>query len=237
MRKIVAVLALACLMTSMPAAAKPQSGVAKPHFSGTVSFQFVGPQQVKVLNDFYYVDAKGETWSVPKDSVSDGASIPRIFWTTFGPPFSGEWMNAALIHDIYCDVPRRSRRDVNRVFHEALLTSGVDKVRARLMYLAVEVGAPRWNEQTTKNIVVAMNRAQGLNSSENGQVLWRVNRYQSEEEIFEALKASANNESISLDDLDKKIKLEENRIVVERVVESSDRFNYLEDVYKGSLNK
>jgi len=48
-----------------------------------------------------------ESWQcknvkVPKGFVTDGATIPRIFWS-FIPPFKPKFLPAIIIHDYLCD--------------------------------------------------------------------------------------------------------------------------------------
>jgi len=56
-----------------------------------------------------------------------------------------------VIHDWFCDRRNMPWERVHRVFYEAMLTSGVEAAKAKLMYLAVYYGGPRWDEQTLLN--------------------------------------------------------------------------------------
>ena len=38
---------------------------------------------------------------VPKGYTTDGASVPRIFWSLY-PPYKPEWFTACVIHDFLC---------------------------------------------------------------------------------------------------------------------------------------
>jgi hypothetical protein len=112
---------------------------------------------MKLLRDYSFVDSKGQNWPVPSGMTTDGASIPQVFWSLVGGPYEGKYRNAAIIHDWYCDVRTRPWHDVDRMFYEAMLTSGVDDTKAKIMYLAVVFGGPRWNSQTTINSNLAYN--------------------------------------------------------------------------------
>ncbi|ECP8719475.1 DUF1353 domain-containing protein [Campylobacter jejuni] len=46
---------------------------------------------------------------VPKGFKTDGASIPRLFWSLF-PPFKSEYFSACVIHDYLCE-KAKSRKD------------------------------------------------------------------------------------------------------------------------------
>ena len=81
---------------------------------------------------------------MPKDTEVDGASIPRAFWSAFGPPFVGDYRRASVVHDHYCVTKDKPWKAVHRMFHEGCLAGGVPKGKAKLMYLAVRNFGPRW---------------------------------------------------------------------------------------------
>lgn len=41
------------------------------------------------------------SFTLPKGYVTDGASIPRVFWSLY-PPYKPEWLTAVVIHDYLC---------------------------------------------------------------------------------------------------------------------------------------
>jgi hypothetical protein len=106
---------------------------------------------IKLLNDFSFKDNTETLWSAPKNAIVDGASIPRALWAITGGPLEGKYRNASILHDWFCDVRSRDWRAVHRMFHEAMLVSGVDNIKARIMYLAVYYGGPRWSDQAIAN--------------------------------------------------------------------------------------
>ena len=58
----------------------------------------------RVENSFTFVCGKEEdqySVTVPKGFLTDGASVPRVFWFLF-PPF-GRYMDAAVAHDYLCE--------------------------------------------------------------------------------------------------------------------------------------
>ena len=129
---------------------------------GTTSFQqndrFIGKvvaewsndgRNMKLLQDFTYVDPNGSFWKTPKGTIVDGASIPKIFWTTIGGPFEGKYRNASVVHDYYCQKPYTSTwKKVHKMFYDACITGGVSKTKAKVMYAAVYAGGPRWDTIT-----------------------------------------------------------------------------------------
>jgi hypothetical protein len=104
---------------------------------------------MKLLQDFTYIDAARKRWSAKKGSSIDGASIPRALWWA-GGPYEGPYREASVIHDFYCaQVPKTATwRSVHRLFYEAMLTSGVSRARALVMYGAVFRHGPRWPDPT-----------------------------------------------------------------------------------------
>jgi hypothetical protein len=109
---------------------------------------------------FTFVDARGKRWTAPRGTLTDGASIPQIFLSIIGSPMHASVFNAAVVHDAYCGVGNAQRRpyqterwrDVHRMFYEACLTSGCPPAKAKLIYVAVYFGGPRWND-TARNLV------------------------------------------------------------------------------------
>ena len=108
-------------------------------------------RHVVLVKPFEYDDADGMKWPVPVGTMSDGASIPQIFWSFIGGPLEGKYRNAAVIHDYYCDYRVREWEAVDRVFYDAMITSGVDRLKAKVMYAAVRWGGPHWDDQAIHN--------------------------------------------------------------------------------------
>ncbi len=77
------------------------------------------------------------TITVPAGFVTDGASIPRLFWALLGP--FGPWFAAAIIHDyLYSDLNTRfTREQSDLIFKEAMFNLGVDWPRREAIYRAV----------------------------------------------------------------------------------------------------
>ncbi|ASP20896.1 hypothetical protein ANTHELSMS3_02218 [Antarctobacter heliothermus] len=101
-----------------------------------------------------FIDATGDRWTAPPNTLTDGATIPVIFAPLIGDRQSREYLMAAALHDAYCGVGNeglatfrtRSWREVHRMFFEALLVNGTPPKKAKIMYAAVFLGGPRWDE-------------------------------------------------------------------------------------------
>ena len=84
-----------------------------------------------------------ETILVPEGFVTDGASIPRIFWRLIGSPFQPRYMRAALVHDFLYKNGLLTRRKADDIFRAFLLADEVGRVLASVMWIALRVGGSR----------------------------------------------------------------------------------------------
>lgn len=138
MRKLAQAWALLCMLAGPVSAGE---------FVGTLKFvddpQCRAKEKCMLSEKLRFVEG-GYDWVAPKSSVTDGASIPKRLRDWIGQPFDDDLVKAAVIHDHYCLRRVRTWRETHRVFYDALLTSGVGKRRARLMYAAVLLGGPKW---------------------------------------------------------------------------------------------
>ena len=84
---------------------------------------------------------------VPAGFVTDGASVPRVFWSAL--PAWGSYSRAAVIHDYLCVrinagqphpmAPTRAEADA--IFREAMAVCGTAAIVRLLMWLAVRLNA------------------------------------------------------------------------------------------------
>ncbi len=124
-------------------------GQAYGKFNGEIATEWMPDgRSMRLLKQFEYTAADGTRWGVPAGSIVDGASIPQALWSLIGAPFSGNYRNASVIHDYYCETRSRPYQAVHQVFYEAMLASGVGQRRAWLMYRAVDTFGPRWDTVT-----------------------------------------------------------------------------------------
>lgn len=110
-------------------------------------------RQMRITKATAYVQAEGRRWPVPKDTIVDGASIPRAFWSLIGGPFEGKYRNASVVHDHHCDTRTQPWKDTHRAFHLAMRCSGVGKARAKILFYAVYRFGPRWELGGPEHIV------------------------------------------------------------------------------------
>lgn len=104
-----------------------------------------GDPQNKLLGaDFGYVDPAGVGWQTNKGAETDGASIPTLLRPFIGGPWEDAYIRAAVIHDWYCVRTVRPWADTHRVFYDAMLASGLNSAKAKLMFYAVYAFGPYW---------------------------------------------------------------------------------------------
>lgn len=124
------------------------------HFVGTVKAEWLrgaeNERRMLLLEDFVYVDPKGQKWIAPKGSQTDGATIPQAVWSIIGGPFEGQYREAAVIHDVYCDTKTAPWRDVHRIFYYANRAAGISEARSKILYGAVMIGGPKWGDGKSK---------------------------------------------------------------------------------------
>jgi hypothetical protein len=116
-----------------------------PHFIGNVKAKWLRDgRKMKLIEDFSFVDANGKVWEAPKGSVVDGASIPRIFWRSVGPPFVGKYRRASVLHDVACKEQTEPHEDVHKMFYDAMLCDRTPQKKAKIMYDVVKTFGPKW---------------------------------------------------------------------------------------------
>lgn len=92
----------------------------------------------ELQNDFRYISSYG-TITVPKGFITDGASIPEVFWNIFQP--FGPWFKAAIPHDWgYSKLNTQyTRSEVDLIFKEAMYNLGIGWVKRETIYRAVQL--------------------------------------------------------------------------------------------------
>lgn len=109
----------------------------------------------KVVKTFAYYVGDPQDRNVVviwKNTRTDGASVPRIFWSIV-PPW-GRYGPATIIHDKLCTGTKIhtpegeracSRKEADQIFNNAMKVLNVDKWQRRLIYFAVRAYAIVYN--------------------------------------------------------------------------------------------
>jgi hypothetical protein len=98
----------------------------------------------ELASPFRYIGSRG-TITVPAGFTTDGASVPRVFWSIFQP--FGEYFPAAVVHD-YLYSPRSmhlrlERKTADLIFKEAMYNLGIGWLTRGTIYQAVRLGGWR----------------------------------------------------------------------------------------------
>lgn len=117
-----------------------------PKFLTPLDLRASEPGEWVLLSDLRYQSASGRVHLVPRNFVTDLASIPRplqLFITK-----NGASRRAAVLHDFRYCLKQGTREEADALFYEALRADGVGVVMARAMWLGVRAGGwLYWNSR------------------------------------------------------------------------------------------
>ena len=96
----------------------------------------LGVRVFRLGHRFRYLSSLGVI-EVPAGFLTDGASIPRAFWSVLDP--LGPYFPAAIVHDYLYSAEnhRFTRRQADMIFKEAMFNAGLDWPRREMIYRAV----------------------------------------------------------------------------------------------------
>jgi hypothetical protein len=103
---------------------------------------WVHRQCYQLREDYTFIGPTGQPHTIPDGFMYDGASIPRAVWTITGITPDGLHRAATLIHDyLYLNRERYdyTRRQVDELFRDQMLTLGMPRAKTRKMYRAVRL--------------------------------------------------------------------------------------------------
>ena len=101
-----------------------------------------GSRVFRLTNRFRYYSSLGII-EVPAGTETDGASVPRAFWTILEP--FGEYFGAAVIHDFLYSPANHEfdRWESDIIFKEAMFNAGVPWQKREIIYHAVRIFGSR----------------------------------------------------------------------------------------------
>ena len=83
--------------------------------------------------------------TVPELTLTDFASVPRIFWAILPP--DGQYAQAAVLHDYLYQTHTLTRVEADKLFLEAMECLGVALWKRQVMYWAVKLfGQPAYDK-------------------------------------------------------------------------------------------
>lgn len=115
-------------------------------YSGTVQVMPIGQNRRRLLAD-YRVEINGVRYTIPKGFEWDGASVPRLFWSSFGHPFDDIHMEPGMWHDAaYSGLfPGVTRDMADDIYYAWIRGLGQSFIKAKLEYRAIRwFGESHW---------------------------------------------------------------------------------------------
>lgn len=82
----------------------------------------------------------GDAHEVPSGYVSDGMSVPRLFWRLLSPPVDGRTLRASVIHDYLYATGFVSRAEADRFYRLSLIEDGYPAWKAWAVWIGVRIG-------------------------------------------------------------------------------------------------
>lgn len=112
----------------------------KSYFTKPLTVTKLKNQRWRVRIAFAYYTQRGEIIKIPRGFITDLASIPRPFWSVIGSPGSGDYAQAAVVHDYLYVEQTFTRKQSDKIFLEAMRDLRVGWLRRTVMYIAVRIG-------------------------------------------------------------------------------------------------
>lgn len=117
-----------------------------------------GDREMRLLEDFSFKDPKKRIWLAPKGSIINGASIPRPLWCTVGSPYTDDYRQASIVHDVACipHMTKEARKAADEMFYHACIAGGCGYWQAKLLYAGVRIGA--WTSRSLAHDIFSSER-------------------------------------------------------------------------------
>lgn len=166
--KLLVLFAFLVSATAIPAAieANDSYGI----YTGDVETKWLADnRRMELLKDFSFTDPNNINWYAKKGDIIDGASIPRFLWSLVGSPFTDDYRDASVIHDIACEEKTRTWEVVHLAFYYAMRASGVSPIKSKIMYAGVYHFGPRWPTKriVTRTVSETIYREERVNTCKN----------------------------------------------------------------------
>lgn len=134
------------------------------HFDSSLGIEYSYYAKDKLGTDFWIVKKEfvyktdDGYVNIPKGYLTDGASVPRIFWNII-PPW-GDYGQACVLHDYLCEYPyiykdnekiTLTRHQVNKILYNSMRELGVSVIKSNTIYYAVEAYRLVWKDFAKSN--------------------------------------------------------------------------------------
>jgi hypothetical protein len=120
-----------------------------PQFTGDVVLEEMKNGFWQLQDYFSYENNYIKVTANPK-FLTDGASIPKVFWSVVGNPLENDLLKPAVIHDCLYTIMKLPRAECDKLLKEMLLFNGASKAKAYSIYVVVRIfGGTHWKKDTT----------------------------------------------------------------------------------------
>jgi len=107
---------------------------------------FVGKTVIERLDKKYYIlkstlsfkSKTGIIITIKPGFITDGASIPKMFWGIIGCPLNAQYIGSAIIHDGLYKSHALTKKESDLMFKEMLEHNQVHKIKINAMYYALK---------------------------------------------------------------------------------------------------
>lgn len=116
-------------------------------FNTELNVCLIGDQMFRLLDDLEY-ENKDFIFTIKKGFVFDGASIPRVLWSSVGCPFGGLYTKPACLHDVLYATHLFSKEQSDLIFLEAMKSCDVEERLRETIYSGVNLfGSKAYEEK------------------------------------------------------------------------------------------
>jgi hypothetical protein len=163
--------------------------------------QMGGPStnaEFRTATQLTFIDPDELSWTVPSGTCVNGASIPQVFWSFVGSPWSRDYRRATVVHDYYCVTKARDYKATHLVLYNAMRADGVSEARAKTMYYAVYHFGPTWGAEAERALQQAYEALERI-ELELQMLRLRLHEMQARGEPTEAITGRLTRSSNELD--------------------------------------
>lgn len=102
---------------------------------------------IVVQKDFPFIGADNTAQKIPAGFISDGCSVPRLFWRFIDPTINATTIQPAIKHDYGYRFQYTSKTKIDTAFLSEMIRRGYKKWKAILTWLGVALfGFVAWNK-------------------------------------------------------------------------------------------
>jgi hypothetical protein len=99
---------------------------------------------LRLKEELLFRQTGGDTWVVPAEATVDGRSMPKLFFSLIGDPWTSGFLKSAVTYDYAVKAKARRWKDAQRMFVEGAVVEGVHTIDAKAMYMLLHATGSRW---------------------------------------------------------------------------------------------